>query len=239
MGPNFPENPLMGAETTSLATLQRRLGYRFRELGILEEALTHVSAVGTGRSYQRLEFLGDRVLGLIVSTMLFEAFPEAPEGELSKRLADLVRKETCAAMAREWGLGDALRLGEGEQRSGAKKRDAILGDCCEAVIGAVYCDGGLAAAETLVRAGWTARMHAPVSVPKDAKTLLQEIVQARGLPVPTYRDVGRKGPDHAPVFEVAVQVQGQPEVSAMGPSKRLAERAAAEHWLRAAGLWQD
>lgn len=227
-----------------LARLEARLGYRFTNGALLEEAVTHVSAgqmagENRGLSYQRLEFLGDRVLGLIVSTMLFEAFPAAPEGELSKRLADLVRKETCAAVARDWQLGDHLRLGEGEKRSGAKKRDAILGDACEGVIGAVYRDGGLEAAERLIRAGWTQRMHAPVSVPKDAKTLLQEIVQGEGLPVPTYRDIGRSGPDHAPEFEIAVEVTGYPDISARGPSKRLAERAAAEAWLKRAGKWQD
>lgn len=221
-----------------LAQLEARLGHGFAEPALLDEAVTHVSA-GAGRSYQRLEFLGDRVLGLVVSTMLFESFPEAPEGELSKRLADLVRKETCAAVAREWQLGDFLKLGEGEKRTGAKKRDAILGDACEAVIGAVFRDGGLDAATRLVRVSWTSRMHAPLTVPKDAKTLLQEIVQARGLPVPEYRDIGRTGPDHAPEFEIAVLIAGAAEASGRGPSKRLAERAAAESWLRGAGLWQD
>lgn len=221
------------------SAFEKRLGYIFAAPALLEEALTHVSAGSREHCYQRLEFLGDRVLGLVVSTMLFEAFPAAPEGELSKRLADLVRKETCADVARSWNLGDELRLGEGEKRSGAKKRDAILGDACEAVIGAVYRDGGLEAAEKLVRENWTARMHAPRIVPKDAKTLLQEIVQARGLPVPTYRDVGRSGPDHAPRFEVAVQVQGMTEVSGQGPSKRVAERAAAEEWLKREGLSHD
>ncbi len=226
-----------------IARLEARLDYRFVDATLLEEAVTHVSAGtaagGRGLSYQRLEFLGDRVLGLVVSTMLFEAFPAAPEGELSKRLADLVRKETCAAIAREWQLGDHLRLGEGEKRSGAKKRDPILGDACEAVIGAVFRDGGLAAVERLIRANWTNRMHAPITVPRDAKTLLQEIVQAQGLPVPAYRDVGRIGPDHAPDFEVGVLVEGQGEVCGRGPSKRLAERAAAENWLKRAGLWQE
>lgn len=229
----------MDAEANTLSQLQRRLGYRFHDGSLLEEALTHVSAAGQGRSYQRLEFLGDRVLGLVVSTMLFQTFGDAPEGELSKRLADLVRKESCAAVAREWGLGDELRLGEGEKRTGAKKRDAVLGDSCEAVIGAIFLDGGLEAADKVIRAAWTARMQAPLSVPRDAKTMLQEMVQARRLPVPTYRDVGRKGPDHAPIFEVAVIVQGFPEVTAQGASKRQAERAAAEAWLRQAGLWDD
>lgn len=234
----------MPAGGDSLARLEARLGHRFADEALLEEAVTHVSAGlaagdNRGLSYQRLEFLGDRVLGLVVSTMLFETFPAAPEGELSKRLADLVRKETCAAVAREWHLGDHLRLGEGEKRSGARKRDAILGDACEGVIGAIYRDGGLAAAEKVIRANWTDRMHAPVHVPKDAKTQLQEIVQGEGLPVPTYRDIGRSGPDHAPEFEISVEVPGYPAISARGPSKRLAERAAAEAWLRRAGKWQD
>jgi ribonuclease-3 len=221
------------------ARLEARIGYRFTDAALIEEALTHVSA-GEGRlSYQRLEFLGDRVLGLIVSAMLFDAFPEAQEGELAKRLAALVRKETCADIAREWDLGAHLHLGEGEMRSGAARRDALLGDACEALIGAVYRDGGLGAAERLVRAHWQARMHAPSSVPKDAKTTLQETVQARGLPVPAYRDVARKGPDHAPEFEVAVLVEGHPEATGRGASKRAAERAAAEAWLRRAGLWQE
>lgn len=219
------------ARTDKLAPFEARIGYRFRVRALLEEALTHVSH-GLGEvSYQRLEFLGDRVLGLIVSNMLFSAFPGAPEGELSKRLADLVRKETCADVARDWGLGEALRLGEGERRSGARKKDAFLGDACEALIGAVFLDGGYEAAENFIRKGWQARMHASAMVPKDAKTMLQERVQARGLPVPAYRDVGRSGPDHAPEFEVAVIVEGYTEAIGRGRSKRLAERAAAEAWL--------
>lgn len=232
-----PERPDPSAR--ALARLEARIGHKFNARALLEEALTHVSA-GEGRlSYQRLEFLGDRVLGLVVSAMLYEAFPQAPEGELSRRLAALVRKETCAEIAREWQLGEQIRLGEGEMRSGARGRDALLGDACEALIGAVYLDGGLQAAEKLVRTHWAARMHARLSVPRDAKTMLQEVVQARGLPVPTYRDIGRKGPDHAPEFEIAVLVAGSPEALGRGASKRLAERAAAEAWLRRAGLWNE
>jgi ribonuclease-3 len=220
-----------------LRRLEATIGYRFVDQALLEEALTHVSAGGPGGlSYQRLEFLGDRVLGLAVSTMLFEAFPEATEGELSKRLADLVRKETCAEIARGWSLGDVLRMGEGERRSGAKKRDAMLGDACEALIGAVYRDGGMAAADALIRRAWQARMQAPRLVPKDPKTTLQEVVQARGLPLPSYRDIGRKGPDHAPEFAVEVAVPGHPVAVGHGHSKRVAERAAAETWLIRAGL---
>lgn len=229
----------MAVAKAALPGLQARIGYVFSDIKLLEEAVTHVSAGGGEVSYQRLEFLGDRVLGLVVSTMLFETFPGAPEGELSKRLADLVRKETCAEIARQWQLGEALRLGEGEKRTGARKRDAILGDACEALIGAVYRDGGFDAADALIRRSWTERMHAPIRVPKDAKTLLQEHVQAQGLAVPLYRDIGRKGPDHAPEFEIAVVVEGAEEITGRGGSKRLAERAAAEAWLRRAGLWED
>lgn len=226
----------MAKAEDKLSALQERIGYRFSNRALLEEALTHVSFGERDTSYQRLEFLGDRVLGLIVSTMLFEAFADAPEGDLSKRLADLVRKETCADVARDWSLGEALRLGEGERRSGARKKDAFLGDACEALIGAVYLDSGLDAAKTLVQNAWQARMHAPRVVPKDAKTMLQEAVQARGLPVPTYRDVGRSGPDHAPEFEIAVKVEGFEDALGKGKSKRLAERNAAENWLKREGL---
>ena len=274
LGPHFAENSLITMAQDSLALqgsfgrhdplarLEDKLGYRFSNRALLEEAITHVSykppapeSASTSKkehkadwligdrpaqtgalSYQRLEFLGDRVLGLVVSTMLFEAFQEAPEGELSKRLADLVRKESCADVAREWNLGDHLRMGEGEKRSGARKKDAFLGDSCEAVIGAVYRDGGMIAADTLVRKSWEQRMHAPRVVPKDAKTMVQEIVQAHGLPVPVYRDIGRTGPDHAPQFEIAVVVEGYADAFGRGTSKRLAERAAAESWLKREGM---
>lgn len=218
-----------------LRILEDRLGYTFTSRALLEEALTHVSAGQGGLSYQRLEFLGDRVLGLVVSSMLFSAFPKAPEGELSRRLADLVRKESCADVARQWGLGDHLRMGEGEKRSGAKKRDAMLGDACEAVIGAVFLDGGMEAAQSLIRSVWDKRMHAPSAVPKDAKTQLQERVQALGLKVPVYRDVARSGPDHAPRFEIAVQVEGFEDARAKAASKRIAERLAAEEFLKREG----
>lgn len=217
--------------------LEARIGYSFRDAEWLEEALTHVSvSLPGGKSYQRLEYLGDRVLGLVVSEWLFETFPKASEGELSRRLADLVRKETCAEIARFWGLGEHIRLGEGERRSGARKRDAILGDACEALLGAVFRDSGYPAARNLIRTHWEARMHQPVTAPKDPKTRLQEHVQAKGLAVPRYVDIGRSGPDHSPEFEVAVLVDGHAEARGRGPSKRVAERAAAETWLNREGV---
>ena len=171
---------------------------------------SHISALKGARnragSYQRLEFLGDHVLGLVISDMLFRAFPKADEGELSRRLADLVRKETCAEIARAIDLGAAIRLGSSEANAGGRTRPAILADVCEALIGAVYLDGGFHAAEALVGRLWEARMRTTAQPLRDPKTVLQEWAQARGLPTPAYREVARSGPDHDPEFRVAVQL---------------------------------
>ena len=177
------------------AALEERIGYRFADAALLERALTHISALmgqrSRGGSYQRLEFLGDHVLGLAVSDMLFRAYPKADEGELSRRLADLVRKETCADVARAIDLGAAIRLGASEaqrRRPAAHRRSSA--DVCEALIGAVFLDGGYAAAAALVERFWGERMLTPARPLRDAKTLLQEWAQARGLPTPAYREVG-------------------------------------------------
>ena len=146
------------------------------------------------------------MLGLVISDMLFRAFPKADEGELSRRLADLVRKETCADIARAIDLGAAIRLGSSEANAGGRKRPAILADVCEALIGAVYLDGGYPAAEALVGRLWEARMQTKAQPLRDPKTVLQEWAQARGLPTPAYREVARSGPDHDPEFRVAVQL---------------------------------
>jgi ribonuclease-3 len=214
-----------------VADLEGRIGYRFADPKLLESALTHISALSGPRnpasSYQRLEFLGDHVLGLQVSDMLFRAFPKANEGDLSRRLADLVRKETCADVAREMDLGAAIRLGASESSSGGRLRTAILGDVCEALIGAVYLDGGFAAAADLVERLWGARMRKTERPPRDAKTMLQEWAQARGLPTPTYREVERTGPHHDPEFRVSVELPGSAPAEGLGRSKRAAEQAAA------------
>jgi ribonuclease-3 len=172
-------------------SLEERIGYRFKDTGLFDSALSHISALKGGRnragSYQRLEFLGDHVLGLVISDMLFRAFPKADEGELSRRLADLVRKETCADIARAIDLGAAIRLGSSEANAGGRKRPAILADVCEALIGAVYLDGGYPAAEALVGRLWDARMKTKAQPLRDPKTVLQEWAQARGLPTPAYR----------------------------------------------------
>jgi ribonuclease-3 len=211
--------------------LETRIGYRFTDGAMLDCALTHISALKGARnragSYQRLEFLGDHVLGLVISDMLYRAFPRADEGELSRRLADLVRKETCAEIARSIALGDAIRVGASEANAGARSRLAILADVCEAVIGAVFLDGGYKAAEALVGRLWQARMHATAQPLRDPKTVLQEWAQARGLPTPAYREVARSGPDHDPEFRVAVQLPAFAPAEGSGRSKRAAEQAAA------------
>jgi ribonuclease III len=220
--------------------LETRIGYRFGDVALLNCALTHISALKGPRnragSYQRLEFLGDHVLGLVISDMLFRGFPKADEGELSRRLADLVRKETCAEIAVTIELGSAIKLGSSEVNAGARKRPAILADVCEALIGAAYLDGGYAAASALVERLWQARMQAKAQPPRDPKTVLQEWAQARGLPTPAYREVARSGPDHDPEFRVAVQLPQFAPAEGSGRSKRAAEQAAAAAMLAREGV---
>ncbi|TLG78636.1 ribonuclease III [Methylocystis sp. B8] len=214
-----------------LAALEARIGHEFADPTLLARALTHVTASSARRdSYERLEFLGDRVLGLAVAHMLYDAFPNESEGELSRRLAALVRKETCAEVAETWGVGPAMRLGEGEAQTGGRGKRALLGDICEAIIGAAFLDGGAAAAERIVRKAFSNRMASGQDL-RDAKTALQEWAQARGLPTPRYQLVARSGPDHAPFFEVAVDVKGFPPTPGSGASKRAAEQAAAAAFL--------
>jgi ribonuclease-3 len=220
--------------------LEERVGYHFSDPAILEIALTHISALRGARnrsnSYQRLEFLGDHVLGLVISDMLYRAFPKADEGELSRRLADLVRKETCTEIARSIDLGAAIRIGSSEANAGARTRPAILADVCEAVIGAVYLDGGYKAAGQLVERLWEVRLRATAQPLRDPKTVLQEWAQARGLPTPAYREVARSGPDHNPEFRVAVQLPAFAPAEGLGRSKRAAEQAAAAAMLAREGV---
>jgi ribonuclease-3 len=221
-------------------SLEARIGYRFKDAALLDSALSHISALKGMRnraaSYQRLEFLGDHVLGLVISDMLFRAFPKADEGELSRRLADLVRKETCAEIARAIDLGAAIRLGSSEANAGGRTRPAILADVCEALIGAVYLDGGFAAAETLVGRLWEARMKTKAQPLRDPKTMLQEWAQGRGLPTPAYREVSRSGPDHDPDFRVAVHLPKLAPAEGCGRSKRAAEQAAAAAMMAREGV---
>ncbi len=217
-----------------LAELEAHLGYAFRDRSLLAQALTHVGGAASRIcSYQRLEFLGDRVLGMAVAAMLVEAFPTAEEGELSRRLAGLVRRESCAAVAAGWQVEPFIRLAPGERRT---LRQAIGGDICEAIIGAVFLDGGFAAARPLVERAFAALMHAPHHPLRDPKTALQEWAQAKGLAAPVYRELGRVGPDHAPEFTVAVRVDTLADAEARGGSKRLAEQAAAAAFMAREGV---
>jgi ribonuclease III len=230
----------MARPKADLSVLEGSLGYIFRNRLPLERALTHISALKTtaagGPNYQRLEFLGDRVLGLAIAELLYRSYPEASEGELSRRLAHLVRRETCAEVALEWNLGPYIRLGQGEIAAGLRKKEAILADVCEAVLAAVYLDGGFEAARDLVIRSFGPKMTDPGRAVRDPKSMLQEWALGRAKPAPVYREVERSGPDHLPMFRIAAMVEGYEPCEGEGRSKRLAEQAAAEAFLRREGV---
>jgi ribonuclease-3 len=229
----------MSRKSASRRDLEQKIGHDFADASLLDGALTHISALsGKNRvgSYQRLEFLGDHVLGLVVSDLLFRGFAAADEGELSRRLADLVRKETCADVARAIDLGTAIKLGTSEANAGGRNRAAILADVCEALIGAVFLDGGYQAAVVVVEQLWGDRLRTSASPVRDPKTALQEWAQARGLPTPSYREVARTGPHHDPQFRVAVQLPELMPAEGLGRSKRAAEQAAAAALLSREGV---
>lgn len=217
------------------AALAERLGHRFARPELLVRALTHPSAAkqrgARDDSYERLEFLGDRVLGLIVADLLLARFPGEAEGALAVRHAELVRRETLAEVAGELGLERHLRLAKGEEAAGERQNPALLANACEAVIGALYLDGGLGVARGLIESFWTARLESMSEPPQDPKTGLQEWAQKRGLALPHYREVGREGPAHEPHFTIEASVAGHEPARGEGRSKRLAEQAAAERLL--------
>ena len=222
------------AKPPPLAPLLAALG-READPALMVEALTHRSAAGPARpSNQRLEFLGDRVLNLLIADALFTRRPDEPEGTLAPRFNELVRKETCAEIAREIDLGPHLRLDRAEARGGGRKRVTILADAMEAVIAAVYLDGGLDAARDVVLRLWGARIDAQgAAAPQDAKTALHEWAMARGMPPPAYAIVARSGPDHAPRFRVAAELSDGRAAEAEAANKRAAEQAAAAALLEA------
>jgi ribonuclease III len=221
--------------------VEEQIGHVFADSALLTTALTHVSALKNPSdrwgSYQRLEFLGDHVLGLVVSDMLFRTYPNADEGELSKRLSDLVRRETCADVAKTMGLLDAIKLGAvGAGDASDRLRRSVLGDICEAVIGAVYLDGGYEAAQKMIERAWADRLRKPMRALRDPKTVLQEWAQGKGLPTPTYREVERTGPHHDPQFRVTVELPGMESAEGQGSTKRAAEKAAALSLLKREGV---
>jgi ribonuclease-3 len=223
-------------QKAALGELEARLGYKFRDAELAARALTHLSAPATGGqgrldSYQRLEFLGDRVLGLAVAEMLYEAFPQASEGELSMRLAALVRRETCAEVAKEWDVGPHVVLGLGEAQAGGRRKAAILADIAESLIGAVFVEAGFEAARGVIANVWRARMDAVEEPERDAKTAMQEWAQARARPAPSYVEVDRSGPPHAPQFTIQVSLEGFAPAQGSASSKRAAEQAAARAFM--------
>jgi ribonuclease-3 len=208
-----------------LAWLTEVLGRAPGDAGLYTRALTHSSH--SEAHYERLEFLGDRVLGLVVATWLYELFPDEPEGKLSRRLNALVDGETCAEVARELGLGERVRLGKQARDDGASDSDNVLGDIVEALIGALYLDAGLNAATAFVRRAWADRVSTRDRAPQHPKSALQEWAAANDRKPPAYRLADRSGPHHAPRFTVEVSINGIGSASAEGTSKQEAETAAA------------
>lgn len=223
----------------SAGDLTKIIGYAFARPELLAEALTHPSALGQAqgrrqrhsrnspRGYERLEFLGDRVLGLVIAELLWRRFPNEPEGHLTRRLTHLVRAEALARVAEAIGLEAHLVLSRAEAATGTAANPSILADVCEALIAAIYLDGGFAAASTFVRRFWEPLVEGMEGPPRDPKTALQEWAQARGLALPAYQLVGTSGPDHALRFTVAVSVTGHDPATATASSKRIAEARAA------------
>ena len=232
--------PIPQGRTSDKASddLAQKIGHAFNRPALLTEALTHPSALTPPhgkrqrrslmpRNYERLEFLGDRVLGLVIADVLWHRFENEPEGPMTRRMADLVRRETVARVALDIGLDRHLVLSPSEAAAGAARNPSILSDVCEAVIAAIYLDGGLPAATAFIRRWWEPLIDETAAPPRDPKTRLQEWAQARGLGLPAYRVVATEGPDHAPRFTVAARVAQSDEVNATASSKRAAEAEAA------------
>lgn len=222
--------------STELQSLETRLGHQFSRPELLHRAVTHSSRSSPNRQdNQRLEFLGDRVLGLVMAEALLAKDKTASEGQLAPRFNALVRKEACADVAQEIALGDALQLGRSEMLSGGRRKKALLGDAMEAVIAAVYLDAGFETARDLILRLWGDRIGKVEADARDAKTALQEWAQARGMPPPSYQETARSGPDHAPEFTISVQLKDGQNAQATAGSKRLAEQAAAKALLTRLG----
>jgi ribonuclease-3 len=227
--------------------LSQFIGYAFVRRELLQEALTHPSALvperrrrrrrnPAPRGYERLEFLGDRVLGLVIADLLWRRFEGEPEGDLTRRHTHLVRRESLARVAKAIGLGRHLALSPAEAAAGAVGNPGILADACEALIAAIYLDGGFPAASAFVQRFWAVLVEEMEEPPRDPKTALQEWAQARGLTLPVYELVATSGPDHAPLFTVAASVAGGDRATATGSSKRLAESRAAATLLDRLGV---
>ena len=230
----------------AVAALARKLGHDFRDQSLLDQALTHAS-VGEGAERdargrlfldnQRMEFLGDRVLGLLVAERLMRDLPNADEGEMSSRLHALVDKGACARAAESLGVGDAMRLSPGEAKQGGRRREGVLGDAMEAILAAIWLDGGMDAARAVFERAWAAELAAPARKSlTNPKSALQEWALGQGKPLPVYRIVERTGSDHAPTFSVEASVAGYAPLTAQGRSRQDAEKAAAIGLLQREGV---
>lgn len=231
----------MKRKARKFKALEDALGYKFKSEPMLERALTHAS-VRSGKSSrmdnERLEFIGDRVLGLAIAEMLAQAFPTSNEGDLARRFNRLVRGETCARVARGIELGPFLILSDSEAVSGGRDKETILADAIEAVLGAIFLDSGFDKARAVVQQLWTSHIDQTPQVSADPKSALQEWSQGQGLELPNYVEVGRKGPDHAPRFTSEVRISGIAPARGEGASKRAAEQAAASALLAREGVWK-
>ena len=229
----------MNDRSDAVGLVELRLKHAFADPALLERALTHASAHGTkgkARDNEVLEFIGDRVIGLLAAERLAELHPTAAEGELSVRLHGLVNGQACARVARRLELGPAQRLAGGETKAGGREKDSILGDACEAVMAAVYRDGGLEAARAVFLHAWREEFETNQAVkPRDPKTALQEWAQGLGKALPLYEVTNQSGPAHQPLFTVSVRVEGLEPALAQGASRREAEKAAAANLLRREG----
>jgi ribonuclease III len=217
-------------------TLSALLGYSFADASLLEQALTHGSLPKASANYERLEFLGDRVLGLVIAEALYRQHGREREGKLAARHSALVRGEVCADVAEKLGLADIVKVGSAEKKLGVNRMRSILGDVMEAVIGAVFLDGGMDAARAFVLEQWNEHIVKPESGRKDAKTFVQEWVLARGTDLPVYKVVARSGPEHMPEFTVRLTVAKFGEAEGKGRSKQLAEMVAAQNFIEAGRL---
>lgn len=223
----------------AVAALIERLGYVFRNEQLFDQALTHASGAKSkiSGSNERLEFLGDRVLGLVVAQLLFERHDDLPEGDLARMLNTLVRRQTCANIGKRLGIPDALIMaGKGAKRTTVT--DNIVGDACEALIAAVYLDGGLEAARKVIAQHWAGFLEQAPDLRKDAKSSLQEWAAARSLAVPSYETIAMTGPDHAPEFKVELTVEGREPAQGVSYTRRTAEQVAAAEFLRRERIWR-
>lgn len=216
--------------------LDRKTGYTFSNPDLRERALTHSSTQNKEYDNERLEFLGDRVLGLVIADLLFSHFPTEKEGGLSKRHTSLVQQKALASIATALGLADHLKLSASEMKSGGHKKEKILSDAIEALIGAIYLDGGFTAAHDFIDKFWGALLREQVAPPEDAKSRLQEWAQSKSLPLPQYKLVKKSGTDHAPLFEIEVFVEGVGKAKAAAVNKRAAEKSAALIMLEKIGI---